>query len=179
MSEHLRPQSVERSHVGGEIEQAAAERLKHIEKSAERHEHKAESVETARERIHHVEVTPNPYEAVKKEPTAVLTKQASFDHTLRSLRHRMSPSARAFSQFIHQPTVEALSDVAGKTILRPSVTIGATTLAVLFSGFVYFSARHYGFELRGSEIWISLLAGGLLGLIIEFILNMHRRRNRI
>lgn len=175
MSERLKSAGSERFRVGGEIELAAAERLRRIEKSSERNENRNQSVEAAREKIARAE-TPNPYEAaLKPEPAPVLTKAVSYRHTMMSLQNRLRPARRRFSKFIHAPAVEAASEAVGKTILRPSISLGATTTAVLFTGFLYFSARYYGFELRGSEIWISLLLGAVIGLALEFIYKLIKR----
>lgn len=175
MSEHLKPRDAERAHHNGEIEKAAAERLRSIEKSSERPKPRHESVEVAREQISKAE-TPNPYEAATKaEPKTVVTREASYRHTVMSIQHRLKPASRKFSKFIHHPMVDATSEVLGKTVLRPSVSLGATTTAVLFTGFLYLTARTYGFELRGSEIWISLLLGGVIGLLVEFIFKLLRR----
>ncbi|HUC86752.1 MAG TPA: hypothetical protein VMR75_00285, partial [Candidatus Saccharimonadales bacterium] len=111
-------------------------------------------------------------------PPPILTKAANYRQTMVSLRHRMKPAARTFSKIIHTPSIEAASEVVGKTILRPSATLGATTTAVLFTGFLYIYARHYGFVLRGSGIWITLLLGAVVGLAVEVLYRMMRRLGR-
>jgi hypothetical protein len=163
-----------------EIERLASERLKNLEHGSEQLETKSVSVEKAREQLRQAEqVRPAAEAASTAEPAAaapkVLTKTANFRHTMTSLQHRMKPAARSFSKFIHTPTVESVSEVAGKTVLRPSVTLGATTTAVLVAGFLYFFDRHYGFVLRGSEIWLTLLLGAVVGLIIEGLGRLLRR----
>jgi hypothetical protein len=175
----------EREHHGeaqpqhsAELERMAAERLKSLERAGERPESKEAAIETAREQLQRVE-RPAATEVVPTSepvaPAGVLTKAANYRQTMTSLRHRMKPAARSFSQFIHQPTMEAASEAVGKTVLRPSVSLGATTAAVVFVGFLYFYARHYGFLLKGSEVWIALLVGGLVGLIIEALYKSWRR----
>lgn len=180
MSEHLR-NSESTPRPSAEIEKAAAERLRQLEKSPEQRIDKQEQVQAAREQIRTAEqVRPQAEAAAAPEPTygGVLTRAANYRHTMISLRHRMKPGARAFSKVIHAPVVEATSEVVGKTVLRPSVSLGATTTAVLLTGFVYLYARHYGFLLRGSEIWITLILGGVIGLVIEGIYKSTRRLAR-
>lgn len=166
----------------GEIERLAVERLKSLEQEhTEQQENRSEHVEKAREQLKAVEEAPAPAEnAPAAEPAhrPVLTKELNYKQTMVSLRHRMKPAARQFSAFIHAPVIEATSEIIGKTVLRPSVSLGATTTAVLIAGVVYFNARHYGFAMKGSEIWIALVVGGLIGLVLEGLVKLIRRRRK-
>jgi membrane-bound ClpP family serine protease len=162
------------------VEKLAAERLKHIERSSEHHaKSKRERIEKAREVIQKSEPQLPQHEAAPSaEPSIlrpVLTQAANYRQTMVSLQHRMKPAAREFSRFIHSPAVENVSEVIGKTVLRPSISLGATTSALVVTGILYFAARYYGFELRGSEVWISLIIGGVLGVLIEAIARAVRR----
>jgi len=177
MSEHEHHAETQPQHTA-ELERMAAERLRSLERAGERPETKAAAVEAAREQLQLVEQPAATEVAQATEPVAasgVLTKAANYRQTMISLQHRMRPAARSFSQFIHRPSIEAASETLGKTVLRPSVSLGATTAAVLFVGFLYLYARHYGFLLKGSEVWIALLLGGLVGLIIEGLYKSWRR----
>ena len=167
----------------GELEKLAVERLKNLEQEhGERQENRHEQLEKAREQLKMAEESRPPVEtASKAEPDShrpVITKAINYRQTMVSLRHRMKPAQRQFSTIIHNPAIEAASEFVGKTVLRPSVSLGATTTAVLFAGTVYFSARHYGFVMKGSEIWIALLIGGVLGLIVEGCYKLIRRSRR-
>lgn len=180
MSEQLRHPEQGPRPEQNELQEAAAERLKKLETRAETSENKAEQVDAAREKLRQLERTPSAHEAAPKaEPTptyqGVLTKAANYRHTMASLQHRMKPAARRFSKFIHRPTVENVSEALGKTVLRPSVSLGAVSVAVVTVGFVYLSSRHYGFVMQGSVLWISLLAGGILGLIVEGVYRLIKR----
>ncbi len=162
-----------------EIERAAAERLRQLERRGEQSENRNEAVESAREQIRQAELVRPAAEAAPAEPAPaapkILTKAANYRHTMISLRHRMKPAAQTFSKFIHTPAVENTSEFVGKTVLRPSVTLGATTTAVLITGFLYEYARHYGFVLQGSTIWLTLLAGGVIGIALEGLWRLIRR----
>lgn len=181
MSEQLRGGEVPAQNTV-ELEQLAVERLKKLAQNGEQPENKEAAVEAARESLRKVETAAKVTEtAPTQEPAAppqgILSKAANYRHTMISLRHRMKPAARSFSQFIHRPTVEVASEALGKTVLRPSISLGATTTAVLFVGFIYFYARHYGFILRGSEVWIALLFGAAAGLLLEGLVKLVRRRS--
>lgn len=165
-----------------EIEQAAAERLSSLERSAERIASREDSVEAARETLRQAEKQSARTERgsisedqPKRQPVSL---EANYRHTMTTLQHRLKPASRAFSKVIHNPAVERTSEVVGSTIARPSVTVGATGGALIFSTTLYLYARYYGFTLKGSEIWIGLLVGGVIGLLLEFGLRLVRRRRK-
>jgi hypothetical protein len=179
MSEHLRANAERSNHQERSLEKLAAERLKHIERSSERQNGRRERVEKARDLIKQAEKhAPQQETAKHAEPVIlrpILTRAVNYKQTLVSIQHRMKPAGRAFSRVIHNPTVERVSEVAEKTIMRPSISLGASTSAVIVTGSLYLLARYYGFSLRGSEIWISLIIGGILGLLIEALNKAIRR----
>jgi len=177
--EHQKPHESE-PRSQNELEKLAVERLKNIEQEhGEQRQNRSEHIDKAREQLKVAEETRPAAEAPPNaEPVhrPVLTRAINYRQTMVSLRHRMKPAARQFSTIIHNPAVEATSEFVGKTVLRPSVSLGATTTAVLVAGVVYFNARHYGFSMKGSEIWIALLIGGIIGLIIEGLYKLLRRK---
>lgn len=183
MSEKLSSAEHRRS-SNSEIERAAAERLKSIESYGERPENKEKSIEKAREMLKHAEAVQPKHETTTKNEghtnRPLLTPTLNYKQTMRSLQHRMKPATRQFSKFIHSPVVDSTSEALGKTVFRPSVTLGATTTAVIIGGILYIFARLNGFTLSGSEILLSLILGGILGLIIEGILkSVNRLRGKI
>lgn len=177
MSEHLSP-TEHQPQPKADLERMAAERLREISRSGEHQPAQHEALAAAREQVQRVEPAPAPAETAKvAEPATfhILTKVENYRQTMVSLRHRMKPAARSFSKLVHAPMVEATSEVVGKTVLRPSISLGATTTAVLLTGFMYFYARYYGFELRGSEIWLTLIVGAVIGLLGEAVYKAARR----
>ena len=178
MSERLRP--VEANPINtAELERKIPERLKSTEHSGEHQKNRHEAVESAREHLKQAEQAQPRVEATPTEEPArrgVLTRATNYRHTMISLQHRMRPATRAFSRIIHAPGVEVVSEVAGKTVFRPSVTLGAVSCAALFTAILYLYSRSQGLVMRGSIVWIALLVGALVGLIIEFINNKVRLR---
>lgn len=139
------------------------------------------NIEKARAKIEqHPEVKAKPSELDIKPRAAYhptkLDKEAAYNDTMRSLRRRLKPASRAFSQVIHAPVIEKASEVAAATVFRPSVTLGATLTALIIGGSAYLTARTYGFILSGSEFILSLLAGGIIGLAVEMLGKLIRRR---
>jgi hypothetical protein len=182
MSVEHGPQAPERTSENAEIQKLGAERLKELaETSAENPKVDSEKrVEEAREKLTLQEVqqpepiakeTGNNASFIKK-----ITHGLNYADTLASVQRRLSPRARSFSKVIHAPVVEKTSAVLEKTVMRPSVTLGATWTALIVGVIFYWTARHYGFRLSGSEMIIALLVGGLLGGSVEWFGHMLRKR---
>lgn len=106
-----------------------------------------------------------------------IDRKAAYAHTMASIQHHLPTASRAFSKVIHNPAVEKTSEAVGKTVMRPSVTLGATSTAVLVGGFTYFLAKHYGYAISGSTILLSLLIGGIVGALLELIVKLFRPKN--
>lgn len=161
-----------------EIAEAAGEALKRIEHTAEVvGENAAEKIEAAREIIEKQAEAPAPAaekEVTKKHHPTRLDKKATYWQTVHAMQRRLKPASRKFSKIIHNPSIEQASEFVGKTVMRPSVTLGATSTALIVGAFFYLTARRYGYVLSGSEVLLSLLVGGLLGVIIEAIIKAAR-----
>ncbi len=158
-----------------QINELAQERLKQLEQTGspeKTHEDDpAKRAEAAREVINKPE-TPSETPIVETSQPSItqrLSHAVNFQQTMKSLQTRLTPASRSFSKVIHAPAVEKTSEALEKTVMRPSVINGALWTAVIVQAVLYFTARYYGFALSGSEIIISLLAGGLLGIVLEGI----------
>ncbi len=134
----------------GKRAEAAREQLKQIEKQEE-------APAPARERE----------EPPRVSPLTLITPHLNYEQTLKTLQNQLPRASRAFSKVIHQPAVERVSEVLEKTVMRPSVTAGAVTSAVILGGIFYVAARAYGFRLSGSELIFALIIGGLIGYVLE------------
>jgi hypothetical protein len=161
-----------------DLERLAAEKLQDRRERVEKAENRTEQAEKAREAIAKVE-TPRP--AAEKEYTpqhrslSGLDRRLNFRQTMVSMQSRLGPVSRSFSKFIHNPVVERTSDAVGKTIARPSAALGATTTALVVGLILYFTARFYGFSLRGPELVLAFVVGGIIGLLVEAIYKTLRR----
>lgn len=160
-------------------EQAAKhkERLQeHIEKNAEkRAETSSAELEARREVAHEAlpaaEYQPDASESASQQDTPAPTRQdkkRGFDTTMHHVRKDLRPTERAFSKVIHQPAIEKVSEVAGKTVTRPSGVIGATAFGLLGLLILFGVAKYIGFELSGSEMPLLLAAGFVAGLLVEW-----------
>lgn len=159
--------------LAAELEQIAEKQLDKFEhhEADPNLEKKAELARKA------VEIAPEPAAKAAEAPREAapvtrLDKLVSYRHTLKGVQKQLKPTSRKFSKFIHAPIVEKTSEALEKTVMRPSVTLGASLTALAVGGFFYFSARRYGFTLSGSEFLVSLLVGAIMGGLIEAVFKL-------
>ena len=110
----------------------------------------------------------------QKPQAAAPKKRDAFRLTLSQARSHLSAPHKAFSYVIHTRAIEVLSDTLGGSLFRPTaITIGSLS-ALFFTGTLYFTAKHYGYELAGSEFVIAFGFGWLVGIIIDYTLLLTR-----
>ncbi len=182
MSVEHQPNSVEQNEATqAELEALGKERLEELATKPEAgQDHQEKSAEAARETIKQVD---NDAPEPSHEPAAPASFVARVNHvvnysqTMQSVQRHLSPVSQSFSKIIHSPVIETTSEVLEKTVLRPSVTNGALWTAAIVGLFFYLVARHYGYVLSGSELLLSLIAGGLIGGLLELLGRalVHRR----
>ncbi|HSX14348.1 MAG TPA: hypothetical protein VLE72_00340 [Candidatus Saccharimonadales bacterium] len=146
--------------------ESEADRGRKVEAARQSLERETKSVDTLK---------PKEAEPAKKEPTG-LDRKAAYADTMATLQRHLPTFSRGFSKVIHNPVIDKTSEVVGSTVLRPSITLGATSTALLVGGFTYFLAKHYGYSLSGSAMLLSLVIGGLIGLLIEGLSKLFRRK---
>lgn len=166
---------------GEGLKDLAAERHKELANERERNavEKGKESVEDARhEALEHAsraekearrkdskETSP----AERRGPISKRERDASFDATMAEVHSQMSAPSRAFSNFIHNPAVEKVSDAVGGTVARPNAILSGAVFAFLFTLVIYLVARYYGYALSGAETITSFALGWILGLVFDYV----------
>lgn len=110
----------------------------------------------------------------KKPQPVAPQKRDAFKQTLSQARSHLSTPHKAFSHVVHARAIEVLSDTLGGSLFRPTaITIGSLS-ALLFTSTLYFTAKHYGYELAGSEFLVAFGFGWLVGIIIDYTLLLTR-----
>lgn len=105
-------------------------------------------------------------------------KAQAYERSLKRIQQRLSGPERVLSNVMHNKTVDATSELLGKTVARPSGILGAGTAALIGSSIVLYAAKTYGFEYNFG-IFMLLLAGGfVLGLAIELTAKLFSRLKR-
>jgi len=152
------------------------------EKGRQAHHEHAENIEHIRAKAEHEAERAHKTSEQLKEPSKAETdqpmlvnrelKQMAYRRTLKRARSHLPAPARAFSKVIHHPAVEAVSEVAGATVARPSGVLAGGITAFLGSSLFLWIARHYGYEYN-FLLFAALFVGGfMIGLIIELILRL-------
>lgn len=115
-------------------------------------------------------------ESAPKRFTSGVDRKQAYAETMASVQRHLSAPSRAFSKVIHNDVVDKTSEAIGQTVLRPSVTLGATSTALLVGGFTYWLAKHYGYALSGTTLLLALVVGGVAGVAIEGIAKLFQRK---
>ncbi len=103
-------------------------------------------------------------------------KNERYRTTLSHVRHHLSPSQRVLSKIVHQPVIEAISEIGAKTIARPSGLLGGGLIALISSLTVIIIARRVGFAVPNSIFAITFIGGFCLGIIVEAVFRTIKKR---
>lgn len=135
-------------------------------------EHKAkEEAAAGKELVNHEKASDDVPVYVQKE-----LKEDTWNRTMTRVRKKLPASSRAFSKVVHQPVVDAVSRASEKTVARPSGLLMGGIFAFLGSSFFLWMARHYGFEYNYLLFFMFFVGGFLVGLIVEMLLYVIRRK---
>lgn len=94
---------------------------------------------------------------------------------LKQIRRHLAPPDRAFSHIIHQPIIDQTSELAAKTVARPSGLLSGGLFALIGSGALLYIDKHYGYRYN-FLVWMLCFAGGfVLGLVLEAIISFSKR----
>lgn len=163
-----------------ETRDAAGEQLKklqeQLEKKTENGENRGEKLESARKETEAAFSREAGKESKQGgEPTASGVRHAtkrqrqdSYTATMKQIQSEMNASSRAFSKFIHNPSVEKLSDAVGSSLARPNAVLAGSMAATFLTLFVFLVAKQYGYRLSGFETIGTFFVGWALGLIYDY-----------
>ncbi len=168
-------------------EHAPSHEKAEIQPKHHEHEHKVEAPKPDVEAIHHK------IEKEAKSSKEILIdkggEKASADHflvtkelkqealkrNLQRARKHMTSSSRSFSKFIHVPSIDAVSKVGEKTIARPTGILTGAIIALAGSSYLFWSAKHYGYQYNYFVVILLFAGGYIAGLIIETFIFIIRR----
>ncbi len=189
MSEQLKNRGEHKEAQSKELHDQQEALRKNIEKKAEQssHEH-AKNIEKIRTAVEVEAETKQEHAATKQKESSKETdqqpiyvnkelKDLAYQRTLRRARNKLSPPARMMSRVIHQPAVEAVSEVAGKTIARPSGILMGGIMAFFGSSAFLWAAKHYGFRYNFLLFALFFAGGFFVGLLIELGIYLAKRKN--
>jgi hypothetical protein len=186
MSEKF-PSSESHEHLHHGPEQSAELNHEQAPKAHEKHE-QANDIEQIR---HSIEQQAKDSEQVRKESDVQPKEQAgeqqfinrelkemAYQRLLIRARRHFNGYDRTLSRIIHQPAVDAISEVASKTVGRPSGILGGGLAALIGTTIYYLVAKHYGYAYNFLVFVVLIFAGFLLGLTMEILWRLLRRSKR-
>lgn len=152
-----------------EKDEKPLESIESIKEKVERHSKEAE--ELRREKLPEKDQE----EPVAPEPIGADLRQSGKKQTLRAIRRSLPAYSRPFSKVIHQPVVEAISEVSGKTVARPSALFSGALFSVISSLAILFISRYYGYEYNFLVGIVSFAGGFAAGLLIEMLARLFHK----
>jgi len=189
MTEHNKEQhkSSELDQGSKEAEALAREKLNEIiergkdvphdlHEKAEDARHEAKQEALSRDEIlatHEEEEPEEPQMPVNNE-----LKGMAYQRTLNRIRKDLSAPERSFSKVIHNKAVENFSEVAGKTVARPSGLLFGGIFAFIGSSLFLWASKHYGYEYNFLLFALFFVAGFALGLLLEILFRVGKKAKR-
>lgn len=120
-------------------------------------------------------------ETHQEEPDAANTywysreyRDLAFKQLLGKVQAHLSSSEKLASKVMHQPTIEKVSDLGGKTVARPSGVLVGSIFSFVASLLTYLLAKQNGYDMSYSIFIASFVGGFILGIAAEFTFRMAR-----
>lgn len=102
----------------------------------------------------------------------------TYQRSMNSVRNSLQNHERNLSKVIHNPVVEKASDLASRSIARPTGILFGSVFSFVGSLFGYLLARRLGGELPYSIFAILFIGGFCLGLIFELAIYIYKIKKR-
>lgn len=175
-------ETAEQSH---ESQPAEAEQLDHHEVQAEAPK-TAETTENIREEI--TEPASQESEDLKRAfqvedeaeplpPPNKAVKENALNLNLTIARSKLSKPGKAFSRFIHRPVVNSLSEVTGKTLIRPSAILCGGIFTVVGSLYYLYATQKTGYKYNFLVALLLFAGGFVIGLVLEMLYRIVSKRS--
>lgn len=179
--ENLQPAQTEdnqaEKHTRPLINQAELESRQSSELKAARKEidNQADSVEKAKviEKLKSEETLSSEQDHSKLPASKELKKQ-TLNKEMKHIRRKLNPSDRLVSQIIHLPAIKNVLEGSSKTITRPSGLLGGGITAFIGTSIYLYFTKYVGLKYNYTMFLLLLIAGFILGLIIEAVIRLFR-----
>ncbi len=160
-------------HHDSEAKKARHEHKDHIEKILDKVEKEAKEAEEIKDfnkdDSHH---TAGPITI-----GAELRKRSIKDN-LKKIQRELPAPQKAFSKVIHQPAINAVSEVGEKTIARPTPLLWGGLFSLAISILVLTACRYYGYRYNFLLGMAGFVGGFFLGLLIESFASLGRKARK-
>ncbi len=186
MSEKIRTPSPERRQTSPEHNHGKEQqKLKELKERAENaSEISQDQLSSIKQSIEKTALSGKEYTVGEKEhrpaqtsayPNTKELKQQAYRRTIKKAQSHLRGPEKSFSKAIHNPTVERVSDVAAKTIARPSGFLLGSICAFIASSIILYISKRSGFTYNYLLFVIVFAGGYVVGVIIELALRPFRK----
>jgi hypothetical protein len=174
--EHQPSHEADRSH-----ERSHAEKLK--EKAAKAEHAPKDNLEAIQKSIEATAISGKELSIGEKEKATSSSplfitrklKNDAYKRLIRKTQSHLSAPERSFSKVIHRPVVEKTSDIAGKTVARPSGILFGSMAAFVASLFLVIISKRAGFTYNYLFFFLVFVGGYFLGLLAELFYRLLKR----
>jgi len=116
-------------------------------------------------------------EAEPLPPPNKAVKEHSLNLSLTIARSKLSKPQKAFSEFVHRPMINSLSEVTGKTLIRPSAILSGGIFTVIGSGYYLYATEKTGYKYNFLVALLLFAGGFIVGLVLEMFYRLLSRRS--
>lgn len=181
MSEQLRPASNEAAkNIETSREQLESIRSE-LESKAQNKEDKSVDLEEISNQVEQYAISGkelSPSEKDTKHHPVFVNKQLkdmAYSRAMTRVRKKLSLPSRAFSKVMHSKLLDKPSEIAEKTIARPSGMLGGATFAALGSILLLWITKHNGYSYNYLVVLILFAIGLLVGLLTEVFIRLIKK----
>lgn len=137
------------------------EQIESIQKNVEKHSTSSEEIVARHQEKDKAEPTPT---TLPKDLQSI-----AFRRSMIQIRRHLSKSEQSFSKVVHQPVVDRVSNIASKTIARPSGILWGAAFMFIGSVLLLIISKRYGFTYNYLVGLIFLITGYIFGCFIELL----------
>lgn len=164
-----------KSNEAEEALRAHVEKLSEAAKEAERNNNETDRNRLKQEAKKHAIELDNEDSSSEQDESKTIVglhqsmKENSYKEELSKVQDNLKGPSRVFSKFIHNKSIEQISEVGAKTIARPSGLLGGSIVTFIGSLAVFWMAKYNGFHYNYSVMIILFVGGFIIGSIMELI----------
>jgi phosphohistidine phosphatase SixA len=164
-------------HNGYDAEKQQEIARNRLEKAAESVREKSEAeVDSISEKAEKRAQSSEDLKQVLEHQTHDQDSQKAYSHTAPEMmprlyaqaRKQLKPMDRTISKVVHNPKIEAVSNVAGSTVARPSGFLYGALFSFIATLLFLVVSKRYGYEYNAFIGILAFVGGFFFGLIVEF-----------
>jgi len=105
-------------------------------------------------------------------------KDMSYSRAMTRVRKHLPAPSRALSKIVHSPLLDKPSELASKTVARPSSMLGGGLFAMIGTALLLWTVNKHGYEYNYLAVAVLFLGGAIAGLAAEGTIRLLKRRTK-